>query len=58
MKRKLTCTNYFILLQKRFPREHTKNPNDNVRALLYLGQNTPNYRSQVIVVYVHEHGLP
>ena len=32
MKRKLTCTNYFIVLGKRFSREHTKNPNANVRA--------------------------
>ena len=32
MKRKLTCTNYFIVLEKRFSREHTKNPNANVRA--------------------------
>ena len=32
MKRKLTCTNYFIILEKRFSREHTKNPNANVRA--------------------------
>ena len=32
MKRKLICTNYFIILEKRFSREHTKNPNANVRA--------------------------
>ena len=32
MKRKLSCTNYFIILEKRFSREHTKNPNANVRA--------------------------
>ena len=32
MKRKLTFTNYFIILKKRFSREHTKNPNANVRA--------------------------
>ena len=33
MKRKLTCTNYFIILEKkRFSREHTKNLNANVRA--------------------------
>ena len=33
MKRKLTCTNYFIILcKKRFSREHTKNANVNVRA--------------------------
>ena len=32
MKRKLTCTNYFIILEKRFSREHTKNPNSNGRA--------------------------
>ena len=27
MKRELTCTNYFIILKKRFSREHTKNQN-------------------------------
>ena len=32
MKRKLTCTYYFIILEKRFSREHIKNPNANVRA--------------------------
>ena len=32
MKRKLTCTNYFIILEKRFSGEHTKIPNANVRA--------------------------
>ena len=32
MKRKLTCTNYFIVLEKIFSREHTKNQNTNVRA--------------------------
>ena len=32
MKKKLTCTNYFRILEKRFSREHTKNPNANVRA--------------------------
>ena len=32
MKRKLTCTNYFIILEKRFSREHTKNLNANVWA--------------------------
>ena len=31
MKRKLTCTNYFLILEKRFSRELTKNPNANVR---------------------------
>ena len=29
MERKLTCTNYFIILEKIFSREHTKNPNAN-----------------------------
>ena len=33
MKSKLICTNYFIILEKRFSRKHTKNPNANVRAL-------------------------
>ena len=32
MKRELTCTNYFIILGKRFLREHTKKPNANVQA--------------------------
>ena len=33
MKRKFACTNYFIILgKKRFSREHTNNPNANVRA--------------------------
>ena len=32
MKRELTCTNYFIILEKIFSREHTKNLNANVRA--------------------------
>ena len=33
MNRKLTCSNYFIIQEKRFSREHTQNPNANVRAL-------------------------
>ena len=46
MKRKLTCTNYFILLEKKISREHTKNPNTNVRARLdvtfwALGYHSP-----------------
>ena len=32
MKRKLTCSYYFIKLEKRFSREHTKNPNANDQA--------------------------
>ena len=32
MKRKLICTNYFIILEKRFSREHTKKPNANAWA--------------------------
>ena len=32
MKRKLTCTYYFIILEKKISREHTKNPNANDRA--------------------------
>ena len=32
MKRKIICTNYFIILEKSFTREHTKKPNANVRA--------------------------
>ena len=32
MKRELSCTNYFIILEKIFSREHTKNPNTNVGA--------------------------
>ena len=34
MKRRLTCTNYFIIQGKIFSREHTKNPYANVRAHL------------------------
>ena len=32
MKKKLICTYYSIILEKRFSREHTKNLNANVRA--------------------------
>ena len=32
MERKLTCTNNFIILEKKISKEHTKNPNANVRA--------------------------
>ena len=32
MERKLSCADYFIILQNRFPRENIKNPNVNVRA--------------------------
>ena len=32
MKRKLICSNYFIILKKKFSREHIKKPNANVRA--------------------------
>ena len=32
MKGKLACTNYFIILEKRFSGEHTKNPNAYVWA--------------------------
>ena len=32
MKREVTCINYFIVLEKIFSREHTKNPNAYVRA--------------------------
>ena len=32
MKRKLTYAYNFIILEKRFSREHTKNPNANYRA--------------------------
>ena len=32
MKRKLTNTNYFVILEKKNSREHTENPNANVRA--------------------------
>ena len=47
MKRKFTCTNNFIRLEKkRFSREHTKNPNANVRArpdvaFRAMGYHTP-----------------
>ena len=32
IEKELICTNYLIILEKRFSREHTKNPNANVRA--------------------------
>ena len=32
MKRELTCTNYFIIVEKKFSREHTKNPKAYVQA--------------------------
>ena len=32
MKRKPTCTNYFIILEKRFSRERTQNSNAKIRA--------------------------
>ena len=32
MKRKLTCTNYFIIPEKILSREHTENPNANALA--------------------------
>ena len=36
MKRKLTCTNFFIKLGKLYSREHTKNPNAYVWARPYV----------------------
>ena len=36
MRRKLICTDYFIILEKRFSREHTKKPNAYVRARPYV----------------------
>ena len=52
MKRKLTCTNYFIILEKRFSREHTKNPNSNGRARpdvtsWAMGYHSPHPESQL-----------
>ena len=46
MKRKLTCNNYFIILEKKISREHTKNPIANVRArqdvtIWAVGYNSP-----------------
>ena len=32
MKRELTCTNYFIVLEKKIFKRAHKNPNANVRA--------------------------
>ena len=32
MKGKRTCTNYFIILEKLYSREHTKNANAYIRA--------------------------
>ena len=52
MKRKLTCTYYFIILEKRFSRRHTKNPNANVRArpdvtIRAVGYHSPPHESQL-----------
>ena len=57
MKRKLTCTNYFITLEKRFSREHTKNPNANVQALLdvtfwAVGYHSPEFQLAFHIYYV------
>ena len=58
MKRKLNCTNYFIILgKKRFPREHTKNPNAYVRArpdvtFWSMGYHSPESHIAFYIYYV------
>ena len=52
MKRKLTCTNHFIILKKRFSREHIKNLNANVQArpdvtFWAVGYHPPHTESQL-----------
>ena len=58
MKRKLICTNYFIILGKKgFSREHTKNPNANVRArpevtFWAVGYHSPEFQLAFHIYYV------
>ena len=60
MKRKLTCTNYFIILEKRYSRKHTKSPNAYVRARLdvtfwpagYLSPPPPEFQLAFHIYYV------
>ena len=56
MKRKFTCTNYFIMLEKN-SREKTKNPNANVRArpdvtFLDVGYQSPESQLAFHIYYV------
>ena len=55
MERKLTCTNCVILLEKkRFAREHTKNPNANVRARQVVTFLAAGYHpSRVPAIFLH-----
>ena len=60
MKRKLICTNYFIILEKIFSREHIKKPNANVRAcpditfwaVGYHSPPTPEFKLAFHIYYV------
>ena len=58
MKGKPTCTNYFIILEKkRFSREHTKSPNANVRAhpdakIVAVGYHSPESQLAFNIYYV------
>ena len=58
MKRKLTCTNYFIILEKkRFSREHTKSPNANVPShpdakIVAVGYHSPESQQAFHIYYV------
>ena len=58
MKTKLTCTNYFIILEKRFSREHTKNPNANVWArpdvtFWAVGYHSPESKLAFHIYYIN-----
>ena len=54
MKRKLTCTKYFIILKKkRFGRKYTKNPNANVRAHPDVTVWAVGYHSPVSQLAIH-----
>ena len=53
MKRKVTCTYYFIILEKNFSREHIKNPNANVRVrpdvtFWAVGYHSPPFHIQYV----------
>ena len=62
MKRKLTCTNYIIILEKRVSREHTTNPDTNVRArpdftFSAVGYHPPHTESQLAIHIYYVKGL-
>ena len=57
MKRKLTCTNYFIILEIFSSREHTKNPNAKVLArpdvtFWTVGYHSPEFQLAFHIYYV------